>query len=265
MMKNQNGEAGRVRTMSIGAAALSVGGLAAALVAAGGSSSDTWSFGTGFVVLRYAFYASVAGGILALLALTLGRRLTGASAMTSFAALAISLVFGAYLLNQVATAKRAPAIHDVTTNVADLPQFAKLTVRPDNLENIPDMDRAELKAMAPKERWQKIHREAYGDLHALKVESDVATTLRRAEALARERGWTIAAADPKAGTLEATATTRFFRFKDDIAVRVRLDPTRPSGSLVDMRSISRVGGSDIGVNAARIRAFLADLSGKVGS
>ncbi len=264
-MKNQNGGAGRVRTMSIGAAALSVSGLVVALIAAGGSSSDTWSFGTGFLILRYAFYAAVAGGALALLALISGRRHTGASAMTSFAALAISLLFGAYLLNQVASAKRAPAIHDVATNVDDLPQFAKLIVRPDNLENIPDMGRAELKAMAPKERWQEIHREAYGDLSALKVETDVATTLRRAEALARARGWEVAAADPEAGTLEATATTRFFGFKDDIAVRVRPDPSRHGGSVVDMRSISRVGGSDIGVNAARIRAFLADLSGKASS
>jgi len=63
----------------------------------------------------------------------------------------------------------------------------------------------------------------------------------------------------RTGSFEATATTFFFRFKDDVVVRVRPDPDQPGGSIVDMRSISRVGGSDIGVNAARIRAFLADL------
>jgi uncharacterized protein (DUF1499 family) len=52
----------------------------------------------------------------------------------------------------------------------------------------------------------------------------------------------------------------FFRFKDDVVVRVRADPARPGGSIVDMRSISRVGGSDVGVNAARIRSFLVDLA-----
>jgi uncharacterized protein (DUF1499 family) len=83
--------------------------------------------------------------------------------------------------------------------------------------------------------------------------------LQRAEQLARERGWAVAGVDPAAGTLEATATTLFFRFKDDVVLRVRSDLERPGGSVVDMRSISRVGGSDIGVNAKRVRRFLADL------
>ena len=83
---------------------------------------------------------------------------------------------------------------------------------------------------------------------------------KRAEALARKRGWDVARIDARAGIVEATATTFFFRFKDDVVVRVRPDPGRAGGSIVDMRSISRVGGSDIGVNAQRIRAFLADLS-----
>ena len=72
----------------------------------------------------------------------------------------------------------------------------------------------------------------------------------------RDRGWAIAAVDPAAGTLEATATTRFFRFKDDVVVRVRPDPASAGGSIVDMRSISRVGGSDVGVNAARVRVHV---------
>jgi len=87
----------------------------------------------------------------------------------------------------------------------------------------------------------------------------VAEVTTGAEALAKSRGWQIAQTDPQAGTVEATATTLFFRFKDDVVVRVRPDPARPGGSIVDMRSISRVGGSDIGLNAQRIRSFLADL------
>jgi uncharacterized protein (DUF1499 family) len=81
--------------------------------------------------------------------------------------------------------------------------------------------------------------------------------VRRAAALARERGWDLALVDEAAGIVEATATSRFFRFKDDVVLRVR--PAPGGGSLVDMRSISRVGVSDVGVNAKRVRAFLADL------
>ena len=263
-MKSQAKPSGRVRALSIIAVVLSIGGIAAALVAAGGSGSGAWPFATGFMILRYAFFAAVAGGVLAVIALFAGRRLSGASAMLSFAALALSLVFGFYLGNLVATAKSVPAIHDVTTNVDDLPQFATLTVRPDNLDNIPDMDRAELAAMAPEQRWKAVHRQAYGDLRTIRVATDVPTTLRRAEALAKARGWEIAAADPQSGTLEATATSRFFHFRDDVAVRVRRDPGRGGGSLVDMRSISRVGASDVGVNAARVRTFIADLQDKPG-
>jgi uncharacterized protein (DUF1499 family) len=92
------------------------------------------------------------------------------------------------------------------------------------------------------------------------VPAGVAQTTDRAASLARSRGWAIAKVDRNAGIVEATATSRFFRFKDDVVVRVRPDPASPGSSLVDIRSISRVGGSDIGMNAKRIRAFVADLS-----
>jgi hypothetical protein len=157
----------------------------------------------------------------------------------------------------VRTARSVPAIHDVTTNLADVPQFSRLTVRADNLDNVPDLGRAELKAMAPEARWKAVHASAYGDLRTVRVPMNVADTIRRAEALARERGWKIALADPEGGRLEATDTSLFFRFKDDVVVRARPDPS--GGSQVDMRSISRVGGSDVGVNAKRVRSFLADL------
>ena len=153
-----------------------------------------------------------------------------------------------------------PAIHDVTTDLDDMPQFRALPVRADNLEKIPDMDRPKLAAMDPLNRWKAIHREAYGDVRPLRLGVGPAEALRRAEALVRERGWAVARVDPAAGTVEATATTLFFRFKDDVVVRVRPDPERPGGSIVDMRSISRVGGSDVGVNAERIRSFLEDLA-----
>lgn len=254
----------RVRALSIIAALLSFGGVAAALVAASGSDGGAWPFATGFMILRYAFFAAAAGGILALIALIAGWRLTGASAVLSFVVFALSLSFGGYLANLVVTARSAPAIHDVATDVDDLPEFATLTVRPDDFENIPGMDRADLAALAPEQRWKAVHREAYGDIKTIRVEADVPTTLRRAEVLAKLRGWDIAASDPLTGTLEATATSRFFRFKDDVAVRVRSDPAGRGGSLVDMRSLSRVGTSDLGVNAARVRAFLADLQKKPG-
>ncbi len=247
------------RRLSWLALALSVGGVAAALIAAAGSGADAWSFGTGFAILRYAFYAAMAGGVLAIIAFFVARRGGERTGWINLATLIIAVAFGVYLMNQVATAKRVPAIHDATTDLDDLPAFETLKLRDDYLENVPDDGRAELAALDPESRWKTIHREAYGDLRSVRLPLSVAEATQRAEALARERGWDVARADPQAGVVEATATTLFFRFKDDVAVRVRPDPERTGGSIVDMRSISRVGGSDVGVNAARIKAFLADL------
>ena len=240
------------------ALALSIGGVVAALIAAVGSGAGTWALGTGFGILRYALYAAVAGGVLALVGAFMARRRGMRAVGLNVLAFAVALLFAAYLGNQVSTARSVPAIHDVATDLDDMPQFRVLSVRADNLEKVPDMDRPELAAMAPLERWKAIHREAYGDLRSVRVPGEVATTTRRAGALAKERGWAVAAVDPRAGVMEATATTLFFRFKDDVVVRVR--PAPGGGSIVDMRSISRVGGSDVGVNAERVRSFLKDLA-----
>lgn len=247
------------RRLSWAALALTVGGLAAALIAAAGSGAGAWSFRIGFSILRYAFYAAMAGGVLAIVAYVVSRRSGARTGWLNLAALVIAVAFGAYLMSHVSTARSVPAIHDATTDLVDLPAFRTLPVRADNLENIPDDGRPELAALDPESRWKAIHREAYGDLRTLRLAASPAEAMQRAEALVRARGWQIARVDRAAGTVEATATTLFFRFKDDVVVRVRPDPARPGGSIVDMRSISQVGGSDVGVNAARIRAFLADL------
>lgn len=70
-------------------------------------------------------------------------------------------------------------------------------------------------------------------------------------------GWHVVAAVPAEGRLEATARTFWFGFTDDVVVRVR--PGEAGGTRVDVRSKSRVGRSDLGTNAARIRRFLQRL------
>ncbi len=252
-------QSSRHRYWSILAALLSMGGVAAALVASVGSGMEAWHFSAGFTVLRYAFYAAVGGGLLALILIIVGLiRRTGAGKL-NIVSLVVALLFSGYLLQLVTTARSLPAIHDATTNLGDVPAFTTLAVRPDNLENVPDEARPELARLDPESRWKVLHRQAYGDLRTVRMPTSVPETVDRVASLARSRGWTIAKVDRDAGILEATATSFFFRFKDDVVVRVRPDPQRKGGSLVDMRSISRVGGSDVGMNAKRIRAFLSDL------
>ena len=234
---------------------LSVGAVLAALIAAVGSGQGAWHFGDGFLVLRYAFYASIGAVLLCVAAFLLAHRIGRTRRLIAFLTAAAFIL---YLGLQIRTARTVPAIHDIATDLDDMPQYRALKVREDNLEDIPDMDRPELKAMAPEERWKAIHREAYADIEPMLVPWTVAETIAKAQAVADDKGWDIAHVDPARGTLEATDTTRFFRFKDDVVVRARAAP-EGKGTIVDMRSISRVGGSDVGVNAARIRDFFKDL------
>ena len=240
------------------AAILCFGSVAAALIAAIGAGQGAWHFRPAFTVLRYALFAGIAGMVLALPAMLLARRAQPRLALVNLVGLLLALGFVLFLGNQVRIARSVPGIHDITTNLNDPPQFQRLQVRSDNLETVPSGDRPELEALNPEERWKALHREAYRDIRPLRLNMSVADVIARAEQLALDRGWEVVQADPRQGTLEATDTSLFFRFKDDVALRARPDPIN-GGTIVDMRSVSRVGVSDVGVNARRIRSFLADL------
>lgn len=239
---------------------LAFGAVAAALTGALGTGQGLWPFRTGFTFLRYALFAAAAGAVLALAAMIAERRSRRRGLMgRNIAALAIAGAFLGYLGSQIATARSVPAIHDISTDLDDLPEFRALPVRADNLENMPGEDDPELAGMSPEQRWKALHRRAYGDLKPISVPWSVTETLQKARVVAEKNGWEIAHVDPQRGQIEATDTSFFFRFKDDVVIRARPHPEQEGRTLVDMRSISRVGLSDVGVNAKRIREFLKDL------
>mgnify|MGYP005815611633 FL=1 len=159
----------------------------------------------------------------------------------------IALGFVGCLAVRVAMGADAPMIHDATTDLADVPQFEAITLPEDNLRGLSE----------PSE-WVSLHEIGYPDLRSVVLDRPVAQTIRDAEKLAKARGWTIRAVDPEAGRLEATAYASYIRFEDEVVIRVR--PDGADRSLVDMRSTSRVGIGDLGVNADRIRDFLEDLA-----
>ena len=97
---------------------------------------------------------------------------------------------------------------------------------------------------------------SYPDVQPRMLDVPPAEAFARARAAATRLGWQIVSARSEEGTIEATDTTGWFGFVDDVVVRIR--PAN-GGSRVDVRSTSRVGKSDIGMNAKRIRAFMAEL------
>jgi len=101
-----------------------------------------------------------------------------------------------------------------------------------------------------------LQRDGYPDLAPITLPAPPDQAFDRALAVAQEAGWQIVTADKSSGRIEATDTTRWFGFKDDVVVR--LTPWG-AGTRVDVRSVSRVGRSDIGTNARRIRQYLDRL------
>lgn len=218
----------------------------AAVIGATLARYDAISKLAGFSALFVGLPVAVLAGLLALIVLlvALVRRLI--PKRPALIALIVSAAFTGGVLAVAGPGLSAPAIHDVSTDLDDPPAFAKLALREDNLAGV-----------ETEENWRRIHREAYGDIVAIELDKPVAEVVADAERLARARGWRVALSDPQAGRLEATAFSSYFRFNDDLVLRVV--PAGTGGSRVDMRSVSRVGVGDLGVNAERVRSFLADL------
>ena len=99
-------------------------------------------------------------------------------------------------------------------------------------------------------------RQAYPDVVPLTVGLAPDVAFARALDTAQRMGWTVVASDKAAGRIEASQRSRWMGFTDDIIVRVT---PASSGSRIDLRSSSRYGRSDFGVNAARIRDYLTAL------
>ncbi len=155
---------------------------------------------------------------------------------------ALPAVPGAVLLLLAMEGGQVPAIHDITTDVDDPPRF----------EVAPQLRGAGTNPLTIDREVLEAQEAAYPDLQTLRSTSSYEVIYNRALTTARDLGWEITRQDPTAGYIEAVATTPVMAFKDDIVIRVR---TNADGSLVDLRSVSRVGRSDLGANARRIRAF----------
>jgi uncharacterized protein (DUF1499 family) len=234
--------------MKLSKIALYVAILAALLliVAGPGARFGLWAFGTGFLLLRWALYLGLAAALFALVLMVIPKTRAGSGALLAIALL-VGLGAAWVPWNGYRTARSVPAIHDITTDTVNPPPFvAVLPLRAD-ASNPPEYAGAEV---AGKQR------DAYPDIQSLILDESPAETFGKAVKAAKDMGWEIVAVEPNEGRIEATATTFWFGFKDDVVIRVGAEG---SGSRLDIRSKSRVGRSDVGANAARIRRFTGML------
>ena len=210
----------------------------------------------GVVPLPVALLGPVVGVLLSIVVLvvavtTLARgRAAPEKRVSVMGAAAISAVAGLVPLLIVLSAVGLPAIHDVTTDLGDPPRFeAVVPLRADAPNSLEHGGQTVADAQ----------REAYPELVTLVLGQPSDQVVDWAHDVAQELGWEIVAVDREAGRVEATATTLWFGFKDDVVVRVRPGQTSVR---VDVRSVSRVGGGDLGANAARVQAFLERLEAR---
>ena len=73
-------------------------------------------------------------------------------------------------------------------------------------------------------------------------------------------GWELVNSDVNNGIVEATDTTTWFGFKDDVVVRIN---DKGSKRVVDIRNKSRIGKSHLGKNAQRIKTLIEELNAVV--
>jgi uncharacterized protein (DUF1499 family) len=228
----------------IGAVLLLMGGL--------GTRLGMWSYNGGFTVASGGILLASAGFFLGVIGYVVALR-KGLS--TERSSILIALVICTILLVQVGMQMNAlasvPAIHNISTDTQDPPAFdALVAVRAAEGAN-PLVYDANVLA--------EPQRQAYPWVQTLELPTNPGILLNEAVSVLEDMGLAVVNVSAEQGIIEATATTFWFGFKDDVVIRVR--ESAVGGSVIDVRSVSRSGQSDLGVNAKRIGTILQGLRG----
>jgi uncharacterized protein (DUF1499 family) len=237
-----------IRRMGLSIAAWGIAAAGLVLLGAAGPAYRLGvSLGHAFDMVRWAAATSLTGAALSVGALLWSRRKarTGAAIVAGIGVL-LGILSAAVGYGWLRQAQAAPALHDLTTDLENPPTFEALAKERPAGSNPFTRSRDE----------DQLQRQHYPDLAPVIVAQPSRLVFDRARLVAHNQGWTIVASDPDAGRLEATDTTRWFGFTDDIVVRLVPWGT---GTRVDVRSASRYGSNDTGTNARRIRRFLSAL------
>lgn len=234
-----------------------------ALIAPMGVWTGWWDFRQGFSILRsaqpFVMWITLGCAAITVIVFVIGRQrpAAGTSRMVTIAALATIAAGIAWYIPQSylpGQGANIPPIHDISTDLVNPPQFVDvLPLRGENSN--PTVYGTGNPNMTPQEHAER-QRDAYPDVTTRTYDDSATVIFERALAAVDSLGWDLVAQDPNAGRIEATDTTFWFRFKDDVVIRI---VQTPSGTVVDARSTSRVGLSDVGKNAQRLRAFFNEI------
>ena len=215
-----------------------------------GSRTGLWGYEVGFLFLILAGVLAIiglGGAIAGVLAAR--RRSLGGDLWASAAGLIGCFGVVVFLGMQLLKALSAPLLHQVSTDIDEPPDFVEIVALRGEHSNPLDFDAETIGPM---------QHEYYPGVQPLILRATPEEAFARARAVLEEMGMDIVREYPDRGLIEATDSTFWFGFKDDVAVRVA---HYPRGAVIDVRSISRVGLSDVGANAHRAEEILRRLSG----
>ena len=178
----------------------------------------------------------------------------------------ISVFGGLKIANIRATGAELPIIHDITTDTQNPPVFGEVILAERAAaEGVNSVEYKGKKAPVKsadgtysEKLVSALQTKAYPQIRPLVLSEKQDVVFGRALATAKSMGWKIKEEDVSAGRIDATDTTFWYGFEDDVAIRLRA--SEGGGTIVDVRSLSRVGMSDLGKNAARITEFLEQLA-----
>ncbi len=222
--------------------------LSVALIAAGIVGAHFYLIAPfmGFQLFAVGFLLSIMGALIGFIAIFMTRKpQLRAGRNRALVGTAICLLIALPSIVTVLRSSKYPAINDITTDFDNPPEF----VFAQKLQHEAGRDMKYDKA-----KYADKQLAGYGPIGPIKERLEPSAEFTRVSDVARAAPtWKITYSDPAKTTLEVVVTSWLFHFKDDVVIQIR--PTPDGVSLIEMRSKSRDGIGDFGVNARRIRRF----------
>jgi uncharacterized protein (DUF1499 family) len=218
----------------------------AEIISGPGTRWGWWEYTAGLGMLRWATICGLAAVVISLAAvLTMGTEARLPRLPLAIMGLTLGLVVTAIPVSWLLTARSVPRIHDITTDTNDPPRYVAVIPLRSGATNPVEYGGSAVAGL---------QHSAYPEVAPLMLPLPPDRAYALAMDAVHRMSWTVVDGNSSEGRIEATDSTFWFGFKDDIVMRIRPEG---NGSRLDVRSLSRVGLSDVGTNAKRITAYLS--------
>ncbi|MFP8489973.1 DUF1499 domain-containing protein [Gracilimonas sp. Q87] len=209
-----------------------------------------WSFGFGFSIIPWGTGVAILGGLISAIGFfkipdrTKNQTIAGTFGI-GLAIIALVNIGYWYLEIQ----KGYPPIHDITTDTVHPPQFDEIIPLRVDAPNAHEY----IFEDGPAETQKSF----YPDISPIETSLSYDEAYNKALDTAKDMPWTLVNESREEGKIEAYEKLPWYGFIDDVVIRV---DTTETGSRIDIRSKSRIGRGDLGINAERIRSYVKEFN-----